>query len=176
MIDARDIRDHTERIWFLGTDLFDEDAPDLRLMDEGVCVHSNAVGHPDFFPGVFYRVPPDEDYFWEYIEKLRNFGYSSDFMGIIHEARRRNYLWIYFHPDIESEDFSELKLHEMTAEELFRLDCNIREVRCVSEEHRNAMRIALNRHGSAGWSAKSDGDERDYWEWLSRRLKEDGDL
>lgn len=157
MIDVKNMRDYTERVWFLGTDVVEES--DLELLDRNVLAR---CWHPEqeWYPGNFYRLSPDTPYFKEYLKELKTVGYSHQFRAIMLEARKRGYLWVYFHPDIETEDASETPEEQMSVDEL------------------------KNKYGGSGWDDHPDYDREDweaeaedngscvgYWEWVSSQIQ-----
>ena len=164
MIDVKNMRDYTERVWFLGTKILsDEDGEethDLILMDEGREARFNKTGGP----AVFYHVPLVDDHYQYFIEKVKGWGYSERFVSIIDEAHRRGYVWIYFDRDIETEDVTELEEEKMTVEEL------------------------KNKYGGSGWNNHPDHDREDwqleaecgdtcvgYWSWVMSMVERDAD-
>jgi hypothetical protein len=155
---VRHMRDYTEKVWFLGTDAVEES--DWGLMDRNVLARA---WHPDqeWSPGNFYRMSPDDDLFEEQVGEFREAGYSRRFVEIVKEGHRRGYLWIYFHPDIETEDVSEVAEEKLTAAEL------------------------RERHGGSVWDDHPDFDRESwqaeaavndtclgYWDWVQSQLEQ----
>jgi hypothetical protein len=169
MIKVKDIRDYTERVWFLGTDiLFDDeelnDDKDLRLMGLGVCVRAD---EPEYnkvvgleLPGAFYRMSPDEDVFEENVEELKTGGYSDRFIDIVKEAHSRRYLWIYFHPDILTVDMSGVAETKMTAEEL-------------KNKYGGSVWDRHPDYDQEDWQYEADNNETsvDYWTWVKSMIE-----
>jgi len=157
MIDVKNMRDYTEKVWFLGTDTLEEekDDSDLRLMDKHLVAHSYSEG-----VGTFFRVPPD-DYYENFLVELEAAGYSPRFISIIKEAHRRGYMWIYFHPDIETEDVSKLSDKKLTGLELQKRYSDL-----DRDEHSHLF--------VEDWMNEVDNDDtrRGYWEWVAATLEE----
>lgn len=83
--------DYTEKTWFLGTDILDdENTKDLELMSQGVATSFNRE------EGAIYNT--NEEFQREYKEK----GYSPYFQEVIKEAKNRDYEWVLFDRDIET--------------------------------------------------------------------------
>jgi len=93
-IPPSDIADNTERIWFLGTDLLEQD--DLHLLEHGVDV---SYQHTDLYGAMLLVWQEDADM---HIQEFRDAGYSERLVGIMREAARRGYMWVLFDADIES--------------------------------------------------------------------------
>ena len=94
-ISPKNIKDYTEKTWFLGTDILDQEgSQDLDLMNDGVATIFERE------EGAIYVVPQDKD--------RKNFyssqGYSDYFQSIIDEAQQRGYQWVFFDRDIETEE------------------------------------------------------------------------
>jgi len=93
-IPVANIKDYTEKSWFLGTDILENEngnANDLRLMRNGtrVCEAFETGGR-------YYLHREDFD------RDLLNAGYSDYFIELVKEARRRGYIYLHFDCDIET--------------------------------------------------------------------------
>lgn len=91
-INPANIKDNTEKTWFLGTDLFETSPVDLDLMEQGL--------------GAMMDCDEAAMYATSHIKEDENFyarlGYSVYFQEIIKEAIKREYAWVIFDRDIES--------------------------------------------------------------------------
>lgn len=89
-INPSNLKDYTEKTWFLGTDILEEQ--DLELMNQQM---GTSFERPE---GAIYHVPAIDaipDYY-------KDLGYSPYFQELIKEAHKREYIWIFFDCDIES--------------------------------------------------------------------------
>jgi len=176
-IAVKKMRDYTEKVWFLGTDALyctdDTSAAeaDCRLMDAGVCVRadepeSNRNPDLDDYPGAFYRPSPNEDYFLEQLRELKEAGYSHRFRSIFLEAHRRGYVWIYFHPDIETEDVEEVDEEKLTAREL-----------CDRHGGSGWDDYPEERYGRENWQAEVEANDTflGYWDWVVNEIEQADD-
>jgi hypothetical protein len=90
-INPNNIQDYTEPTWFLGTNLIDDESnDDLYLMEKGICTRFLRV------EGAIYST--NDLFLYEY----KSNGYSSYFIEIIKEAKKRGYNWVFFDRDIDT--------------------------------------------------------------------------
>ena len=99
---ATKIKDNTERIWFLGTDLLEDTENDLFILDRGLGVSYHHVGH--YASIIHVREEIDE-----LVTEFDGYSYSEKMIAIICEAHRRGYKWIAFDRDIETEEITKYK-------------------------------------------------------------------
>ena len=155
MIPASDIRDHTERTWYLGTDAIhdEDDDTDLRLMDQGV----EASMTNEY--GALYHISEEDEYFREFIRKLQAAGYSRQFLSVMEEARKRRFAWVHFDRDIETEQVSWLDDRELTSEEL--------------RERHGGWWKEHPRFPVSDWKMEIENDDTraDYWTWVLSQLQ-----
>lgn len=97
-MDVKKIKNHTEKTWFIGTDVLVEgrlkENKDLELMEKGL--NASLVGQY----GSLYHVSEEAEY---RTPEYKKHGYSDLFCSIIEEAHRRGYKWIVFDCDIPTE-------------------------------------------------------------------------
>ena len=83
--------DYTEKTWFLGTDILDDErTKDLELMSQGIAT--------SFYreEGAIYNTQES------FQESYKQEGYSPYFQEVIKEAKSRGYDWVFFDRDIET--------------------------------------------------------------------------
>jgi hypothetical protein len=90
IINPSNLKDYTEKTWFLGNNLLSES--DLSLMEQG---EGTSFVREE---GAIYHVPVINDF----PDHYKSLGYSKYFQEIIKEANKRKYVWIFFDRDIES--------------------------------------------------------------------------
>jgi len=93
---VQDIKDYTEKTWFLGTDILEK--RDLELMLEEV---ETSLCRAE---GAMYHVSDEECIRNDYATN----GYSLIFCEIVEEAYRRGYFWLFFDCDIETKEILRL--------------------------------------------------------------------
>lgn len=89
-VKVTELKDYTEKMWFLGTDILEE--KDLTLMEDRI---GTSFERPE---GAIYHVGVLQ----EFPNHYKNLEYSHRFQEILQEAYRRNYVWVFFDCDIES--------------------------------------------------------------------------
>lgn len=89
-INPNNLEDYTEPMWFLGTNILDDESDDLYLMEKGI---STSFVRAE---GAIYST--NDAFFYDY----KSNGYSSYFLEIMKEAKKRGYNWVFFDRDIET--------------------------------------------------------------------------
>ena len=86
------LKDYTEKTWFLGTNILEEN--DLNLMEEEIGTSFTREEGAIYYVNVI-DTPLLENYY-------KDLGYSDYFQDVIKEAKKRDYVWVFFDRDIES--------------------------------------------------------------------------
>ncbi len=84
MDSVKKIKNNTEKMWFLGTDVLEE--KDWQLMEEN--------------KGTSFSRDEGAIYYVDFFTEFKEMGYSSRFLDLIIEAKKRKYIWIFFDRDI----------------------------------------------------------------------------